>query len=438
MRFLKIVRPFIFAVPILLVSCASVADYDFTKINSNLSIGNYAAVEEEIESNAKKMYSSHDDVLSELDMGLLEHYSGNFPESNEHLSEAEKLIDKYSSRSISQTVTSALTNDLAQDYSGEPFEDIYTNLFMSLNYVALDELDDALVEVRRFDNKVKVLKSKFEYEIQKAENEKASVEKVSTEFSDSALARWLSMLLYRTDGDKSNAAVDLKMLRSAFQSQKTLYNFSPPSNLDDELSVPKNMARLNVLAFFGRAPIKIEEITRVPSTVAGSWFKLALPTLKKINSEITSVKVTAKNDSTQETYSLNAEKIESLENISADTFLQRRAVIKAKAIARAIARTATTTTMDVLAAKTDNEGLAALFSVAGLFSRAYTEAVERADVRTSRYFPATASVCGITVNEGLYNVTVDFYSGNRIVFSETQQIDVQKNALNLIESTCLR
>ena len=64
------------------------------------------------------------------------------------------------------------------------------------------------------------------------------------------------MLLYRTDGDVDNAAVDLKLLRQAFSLQPEIYNFPVPKNLNEDINIPEEKARLNVIAFSGIAPIK--------------------------------------------------------------------------------------------------------------------------------------------------------------------------------------
>ena len=424
-------------------SCATMADYDFSSVDGNLGNGNYEAVQKELEKNGGKIYSSHDSLLRLLDGGILNHYAGDFSESNRKLSESEALFEKFSARSVSQTVASFMTNDLAMDYSGEDFENIYANIFMALNYIQQGNEEDAMVEVRRFDNKLKVLKSKYEKEVQSANSKQKAdgvkIEKVSIKFSDSALARYLSMLLYRSGGDISNAQVDLKYLKSAFGSQKTLYDFPVPSTVDGEVGVPKNQARINLIALYGKSPVKVESVTRVYYPYAGIWYKLALPQIKKRGSEITKIDFTVSGSGGN--FTGNLEKIESIENIAQDTFSQRLSVITAKSLARSIARAATSGTMDALsdkAAADENYGASLLFALAGLASKIHTEAAERADTRSSRYFPASAAVSGITVPPGEYSVQVRFWSGNRLVRSEIRQIDARAGKINLVESECLK
>ena len=90
---------------------------------------------------------------------------------------------------------------------------------ISTNAMAhLGKNEDAMVEVRRFDNKMKLLKQHYEQEIEKTNqnSQGVSVDKVSIAFSDSALARWLSMIMYRSDGDEGNAEVDQRFIGEAF------------------------------------------------------------------------------------------------------------------------------------------------------------------------------------------------------------------------------
>ena len=433
----------IFSLIMLFSSCMTMADYNYAHIDSNLAKGNYAAVSAELAEKKLTIYGSHGEVLTFLDEGLIAHYDKKSDDSNKRLSQAELLIEKYSAKSISQSIASALTNDLVQDYAGEAFEDIYTNVFMALNYLRLGEWDEAMVEIRRFDNKLKNLRAKYENDIQQFENvnENSHVKKASIQFHNSALARYLSMLLYRADGDYDNAAVDFKYLKSAFSTQTDLYPFSMPATLSEEATVSKKVARLNVLAFSGAAPVKKEKAVRAYSWEGTVWYKLALPEMEKRPSVISSVLVTATNKASGERFTQTLETLESLENICVDTFQQKYSLLFAKALARSIAKTAANTTMNALSKKSfddNNTNAAVIFSLLDFATKISNELTERADVRTCRYFPAKASVTGITLPAGDYTVSVQFLSGRKAVYTENSDITVKAGALNFVEATCLR
>lgn len=432
----------IFFLSFLIFSCTTMADFDFSSIDYNVERGNFNLASEELESSSTYIYSDNDLLLYNLDKGILSHFDSEFKESNISLTKAEKLCVEYAATSITQSIASAVTNDTVMDYSGEAFEDIYTNIFMALNYIHLGNIEDAMVEVRRFDNKLRLLEQKYEKFVEETDSSsEVKVQKVSIQFSDSALARYLSMLLYRTEKDFGNAEVDLKLLKKAFAKQKSLYDFKIPSTIDEELNIPKGKARLNIIAFSGNAPVKKEEVIRAYWS-SDVWYKLALPVMEKRGSDVNSISVTAKNLATGKIYSRKLEKIESIENIALDTFKQSYSLIYAKSLARSIARAISNSTVSSitqsLADESETLGGMLLFSLIDISSKVATEVVERADVRCSRYFPANASVCGLNVEEGNYEITVNYYTRNRLIHCQTQNISIEENKLNLVESACLR
>ena len=432
----------IFSLSLVLSSCMTMADYNFARIDANLAAGNYAAVSAELDEKKSVLYGSHDEVLRLLDAGLVAHFDGRTDESNRALSEAEALMQTYRATSVSQTIASLMTNDLVQDYAGDPFEDIYANLFMALNYLEQGAQDEAMVEIRRFDSKLKNLRADYETQIAAIEranaDEGATVKKVSIQFHDSALARWLSMLLYRADGDADNAAVDYKYMQSAFQTQADLYDFALPSTVNADRAASKNDARLNVLAFYGRAPVKKEEVVRAYSWRGTVWYKLALPRMEKRPTAITYVTVTATSLTTGERFTQTLEKLESMEAICADTFQQKYSLLFTKALLRSIAKTAANTTFHTISHEADDKGVAALFTMLDIATKVSNELTERADVRTSRYFPAYASVTGMTVPPDDYAVNIQFFAGKGVTYQETKHVSVRAGALNFVEAACLR
>lgn len=433
----------------IILSCTTMSDYDFRAVDSAFSSGNYETAKTELEKRSKSLYSKHDSLLAALDCGALAHYTGDYQKSNEYFSKAEVLIDKYKSSSVSQAVASLMSNDLSVDYPGEDFEDIYTNIFMALNYLKLNDFEGAMVEIRRFDNKLKVLKSKYETEVAqinslKTKESDIKIEKASTQFSNSALARYLSLLLYRAEGDFSNAEVDLKFLKSAFETQPSLYNFSIPSTVNEELQenyAKSSKARLNILGLYGKAPVKTETSTRLFHKYYDFWYKVVTPTLEKRSTNVERITVTVRSKTNGTVLSKQLEKIESIENIAEDTFKQRLSFITSRAITQAVTKTLTSSTVTALSessAREGYEGSSLLFGLAGLALRIHNETTERADTRCSRYFPANAAVTGLSLNPGDYTVTINYQGGGKTLYSEQQEITVKCGGLNFIETKYIK
>lgn len=399
-----------------------------------------------IESKKTKIYGKKSEVLYYLDTGLLLHYNNDWQASMSSLSAAEKKIYDLYTKSITAEVGSFILNDNVLDYSGEDYEDIYLNVFNSLNYYHDGKIDDAVVETNRAINKITALSNKHQQELIKARNaaKLKKGETASISFHDSALAEYLRMLYCRSIGDYDGAATNQRMIKDAFTTQKQLYNFSVPESVDEELSFPSEKARLNVLAFSGLSPVKDEVIIR-DYGLADFSFALALPELKKSEYPFSRIVVRAENVENGKTTVQALDTIESLENVAVETFALRRDVIYAKAIARSVTKAVTSNVgMEVgeQLSYSDDDGVAAVGILMQLFSLAgniTNQVAEHADMRISRYFPARASVCGITLEPGLYDIQIDYYGkGNKIIYSDSREnVSLKAKKLNLIESVCL-
>lgn len=422
-------------------SCTTMADYNYSTIDKNLNTANYSEVYAELNSEKKSPYKKTDQVLATLDKGLISHYSENYEKSNDLLSQSENLMDKFSAVSISQQIGSMIANDTVIDYPGDPYEDIYISIFKTLNYLKLNKKDDAFVEIRRVNIKLNEISHKYQATIEKQRKElkenAQSIPEASMKFHNSALARYLSMLMYRSEGNYDDALIDQKGINEAFKMQNELYDFEIPSSIKEELKISANEARLNLLAFSGRCPIKIKQNT--PLFAVNGFYKIATPVMKERKSPINRVTFTCKNTETGETISSEAQLFESIENIAFDTYEQKYSLIIAKTIGRMILKLTSSVALDVAAKKTEDSKLGLILSLISFASKANIFLSERADVRCSRYFPSYAWVDGITIPQGNYDVTVNFKKGNSSIASYTyNDVKVKNGEMNLVESFCLR
>lgn len=424
-------------------SCLSTADLDYSPIENQISNSHYDEASYKLYEMHDYYYGPHDKVLSYLDMGILQHFAGDYEKSTDNLSKAEVEIQKNFTKSISQAVGSILINDTVIDYPGETYEDIYTNIFMCLNYIHLYKIEDAMVEIRRFDNKMKLVGKEYQAVIDSlkasvsSDFAKTELDCVDSEvkFHNSALARYLSMLLYRTAGDSDAARIDLEKINDAFKFQPTLYNFSKPQNLEEELILPEDNARVNFVCFTGKSPVKVEEVIRIP--FANAYYKFAIPIMEHRPTNIRAIQAVLTNAETGNVYKVNLHAIESIDNIASDTYKQHFASIYARAVIRSVGKATTSGAYEIASRVTDDRQLSDLFTVLNFFSQISTEITERADVRISRYFPGYASVAGITVPEGFYNVDINFYNENkRKVYTHSiENVYAFVGELNLLEAT---
>ncbi|MBQ9538565.1 MAG: hypothetical protein IJU95_04785 [Treponema sp.] len=405
----------------------------------------YAAQLSYIEKNTKNLYSKKSVVVQGLDEGLLSYYTGDYASSIKKLTRTESKIDEYFAKSIGQSIESFIVNDLVIDYAGEDYEDLYLNLFKSLSYYHLGMLEDAIVEINRFENKSQHISQRYEADLVKARQaaENADSSPVSVTFHNSALGQYLALLYHRADGDMDAALSAARFLHDAFITQGKLYDFDEPVRLvKEDLNVPSGMARINALAFSNGSPYKSQ--IYFPAIVFNAV--VAIPFMQSRRPKVGFVGVKAVNLETHKTYKSSMSQLESLENVALDTFQTHSASIYSKAIARMIFKQLSSELagdIGSVMASSDDPGVALvggilqLASIAGEVSAWLTET---ADLRMSRYFPARADAGGLTVEPGRYDITMEFYQekGGRLMYRKKfKNVSVKEGKLCLLEASYL-
>lgn len=424
---------------LLSASCASTGKH-YTKIEPHIYAGDFEGAFNILVEEAPSAYDKKDSLLFQLDAGMLAHYAADWETSRDYLADAERSIENLYAKSVTLTVASYLANDTVTEYSGEDYEDVYINIFNAMNYFFLGSTEDALVEIRRIDEKLRFLSVKHGTEITTAQQALLDngtavpydSEAASVHFSNSALARYLGMLFYRANGQKDDARIDRDQIRLAFANQPDVYNFPVPDSIDDELDIPEGKARLNVISFTGLSPEKRAEEIRIP--IGGNWVKISLPVLEERGGDVAWIKVIF--DSGEE---FQLDVIEEMGNVAAETFKQKAGLIYLKTVLRATSKTAASIAFGE-ASDTQDSNLSLLFSVLSLGTQLYAEFSEQADLRISQYFPATAWVGGTTVTPGMYSYSVVYYSasGKPLYEDRFENVAIREKGLNLTESVCLR
>ena len=375
-------------------------------------------------------------LLFYLNRGMLRHHAGLWEESLQDLHEAEHIIEELFTRSLTMDTASFLVNDTVRPYSGEDYEDIYINVFNALNLYHLGNIYGALVEIRRVNEKLAVLEDRHTRAVETARGANPAMAEVDFEieavqFSNSALARYLSLLFSRAMGNMDNVRIDHEQLLLAYQLAPNVYNHPVPSSVADELDIPQGMARLNIIAFAGLSPIKEEEniVVPLPLPAPNHILNFALPVMVDRPSGIEVIEVTL---NTGERFRL--ELLEDMGAVAHETFRARRSSIMARTIARNVIR---------LTAGEGGAAVAARFGgdLAGTATRwgarLASGLVEQADLRISSFIPGRAYVGGINLYPGTYSITVNFYgAGRRLIATEQHHnMVVREGTLNLAQFT---
>lgn len=429
-------------------------------ITADVRSGNYDRAAQEIRAaRADGKYARKDRLLYYLDSGMINHYAGNFDSSNVELSLAEDAAEELFTKSISRAAASLALNDNILEYAGEDYEVLYSNLIKALNYLSLNEFDEAFVEIRRANNKLDLLEQKYadaaaSFNRRSGQGEPAinyRVEKVR--FNNDAFARYLSMRIYAADGQLDDALIDYGLLKAAFETQRNIYDFPQP----DVIVSSDSLAILSAVALVGLAPVKEAlnlrirtdkdldlvqvlytdsenkdvEYGHLPMPVSEDYyFKFAIPKLVPRFPEVGSIEVYANG-----VYLGELQIIEDVSRVAGETFKAKSLLIYLRSVARAVAKG--------LAAHKAKEELDT-GGVEGWLKKAAVDVVtdisENADLRCARYLPGRIFVGDFEVEPGTYDILVRILGrdGMRLGEYMFDDYNISRNGLNLIEAVCLR
>jgi hypothetical protein len=429
------------------------------------------------------LYGNDEAILYYLDAGMLNYYAGDYHTSTTLLQDAERAIEEAYTKSITKLAASVINNDTSKTYDGEDYEDIYVNAFNALNYYHQGNMEDALVEIRRMNEKLAFLSDKYQDMAEKIQEEadkqdKKKIEAAeeaeknrqnavkeaeklgivltevpsfpdvqlaaddlrSSKYANSALGRYLGMLFYRGAKNEDDARIDHDWLRAAYTNAPEIYDFPVPSSIDEELFIPAGKARLNIIGFSGLSPLKREQVTFIPLG-NDNHIKIALPELEYRPTMIRRVEVVFDNGD-----SFDLEKLEDIESVIREVFKEKIGLIRLKTTIRASIKGGTSAVVsnvgDGLSKSNDAATalIGSILSLAGSVGQLAADISEKADLRASRFFPGDVYVGGITVDPGVYSFRVNYYDSTGTVISTTEKKDVRAGmgSLNLVETVCLK
>jgi hypothetical protein len=128
--------------------------------------------------------------------------------------------------------------------------------------------------------------------------------------------------------------------------------------------------------------------------------------------------------------------LDSLENVAIETFKIKKPLIYFKTIIRAVIK-------GISAKKGKEKMTKDMNGLASFFVRISTDIAvditENADLRTSRFFPAKAYLREVHLDEGSYEITINYYGkNNQVLYSDKKgMITLKAGKLNLLESAYL-
>lgn len=184
----------------LLCSCANKSMTRYETLAPVLKKEGFEGTIQKIEKKKDDIYGKNSEFLYHFDKGMLYHYTGNNKESIKSFEKAEQVYEDLYTKSVTNEAAAIVTNDNIRPYRARPFEVLLMYQYQILNYLAIGDLDGALVEVRRAQ-----IASEALYQKDK--------EKVN----DNGWLRYLSAIVYEMAGEEDDAAIAYLKAAKAFE-----------------------------------------------------------------------------------------------------------------------------------------------------------------------------------------------------------------------------
>jgi hypothetical protein len=176
--------------PLLLSGCAGDYVARTRHVREAYETENYPYALAELSAMQKEEHPK-DGLLVLLDKGMVLHAAGHWSESIRVLAEADRLSQELDAISISEEAGALLSNERQRAYRGEDFEKLMISVLQALNYAQLGQDEEALVEVRRVNERL----------------EKMIVEEKKP-YEQLAIARYIGGVLYEDQREWDSAYID--------------------------------------------------------------------------------------------------------------------------------------------------------------------------------------------------------------------------------------
>ncbi|MCW5828159.1 MAG: hypothetical protein KIT79_02475 [Deltaproteobacteria bacterium] len=385
----------------------------------------------------RKNYGKAERLLAIYEEGALLYYAKRFPEALKVFEQADILGEELYTTSVTRTLATGIVNDTMSEYSGEDFERVMVNIFKALIYAEMGNTESALVEARRVDEKLALYNTKYE--------ESQNV------YTEDAFGRFITGILYLHSGTSEDLQDAGVAFRKAFEiyggDYQKHYRSAVPKQLavlageaaflsGDELPdgavpppeglTPQDFGDVVVIHLNGLVPEKVEKSWIIP-TPDGHVIKVAYPEYRRRQyfnkgSVIRATRIGEGDGLPYEIASAATEEAQPLGDIARKNLEDRLGRIKAKAVARALAKyAATKATEEAIKRSRGNDPNAQLIgSLVGLAMNVAAVATENADTRHWGFLPDQIRIARLRLAPGRYELSAQLSVGKMVPIGEVE------------------
>ncbi|WP_413852607.1 hypothetical protein [Candidatus Ruminimicrobium bovinum] len=469
--YFKKLKYLLFFLPVFLVSCSGLNGY-YSKLETLMTKEKYKDAAALVD-NSQKTYGNKNRLLYYLDLGLAQHLSKKYSDSNSSFEQAKQIYSINYTKSISAGVFSLFSNDNVIPYYGQPYEMAYANVFCALNYILDGRDNEAVVEARQVDNLFKKIKADS--------NGKAF-------YNDDGFVRYFMGIVYENAGYYNDALISYKLalryynvnkdyavnvpddlicslytmyyklgMSSQTEQLKTQYPnvklINPGKNSGEVIIVnynglsPKKTDNILELSFYNAWPYfistaatspeqeKVEQVfSAVRAGVANDFIKVAFPKYVRYENEIVSFSVEESSRNISNGYLAG-----DIASVMEAVLKNNNTAVYAKTIARAVARYVLTKVVTDQVRQHEKKGDHTLSIITNSLLNITSSLLEKSDKRSWRTLPENINMARFVLPEGVHKLKINYLDyANRVVGTEEIEISVKANKKTFVTVNSLK
>ncbi|MEI7998504.1 MAG: hypothetical protein WCH62_03250 [Candidatus Omnitrophota bacterium] len=445
-------RFFFVIVVLTLSSCAGLEQVQ-PHLNTLMTQQQYDEALQLINKDQAAYYGPKNELLFLLDRGLLLHLAQRYKESIQDFEKAKRLYDDLYGHTFSEVAGSVLVNDYWKSYRGEDYEYVLVNVFQALNYASLDNLEEALADVRNIDNQLKLINARYN------KNQK-------NVYRDDAFARLLGGALYEAQKNNeglNDAYISNTKALNVYESEYTKnYGQSVPLVLKQNLLTTANFmgskesneyrrkftdvkvllpqeklqkAEVYLIEYTGFSPVKVADDIVVPVDLT-HIVRLSFAKFVDRPSQVNSSLLAASSIKGVEIIS-PTQVAEDIGNIAKKVLENRRGLLAAEALLRPMGKYVIEKVAEESLRANHNDTGAAIVNILGDI---YNIVSERADLRSWQTLPKEIRIARLLLDPGQYTLMVRDYNQMNMLVEEKNLGNVQLKAgqKKFVVSRCYR
>jgi len=368
----------------------------------------------------REVHDNSDRVLTHLHKAMLKRMIGEFAASNKDFEIAKKDIADLYTVSVTQVAGSLVVNDTIRDYAGDRYEQVLLHAYMALNYLNLNQLDDARSEMVQADLKMREwgdvpLQNPFVHYLS------GLIFEASAQYDQALIAYRKAMQVYKTTIKKHGIVVPVQLQKDfarmltrqglVNELRQLSYEYDTAFNAKAE----KDKGYLVALLDNGLGPIKSQHLIMSWSPVINRRVKIALPVYEERAGPVNKARL----EIAGQRHNFN--RVENVDAMARSALYDALPAISARALARMIVKYQSGKQTE----KRAGGVVGSIFKLGNL-------ATEIADTRNWSSLPQEIQLTRVALPAGEYTATVEIMGPGGVIDSMPHTITIEAGKLTFI------